>query len=229
MAVRTERWKNDMKSYKKVIILSLLVTLLPILIGILLWNRLPEQLPYHWGINGEVDGWAPKARSVFLTPCLLAIGQLFLTFCTFADPKRRNIHRKPLLVVLWIIPVLSVFLNGAIYLIALGVSCNIPSLILALLGVLFIFIGNYLPKLQQNYTVGIKLPWTLADEDNWTRTHRLGGKMFVIYGLLTIVIAAVSGRIGDTASFIIFLVLTVISVLVPSIYSYLLFHGKVQE
>ena len=217
-----------MKSYKKEILLSLIVTLLPILIGLLLWNRLPEQLPYHWGIDGQVDGWASKARGVFLMPCLLALGQLFLTFCTFADPKQRNIHRKPLLIVLWTIPVLSVFLNGAIYLIALGVSCDVPALILALLGVLFIFIGNYLPKLQQNYTIGIKLPWTLADEDNWTRTHRLGGKLFVLCGLLTLAIAAVSGRIGDTVSFIIFLVLTVISTLVPAVYSYLLFHGKMQ-
>ena len=217
-----------MKSYKKVISLSLIVTLLPILVGLLLWNRLPDQLPYHWGIDGEVDGWAPKARSVFLTPCLLALGQLVLSFVTFADPKRRNIHRKPLLVVLWIIPVLSFFLNSAIYLVALGVRCDVPALILTLIGVLFIFIGNYLPKLRQNYTVGIKLPWTLADEDNWARTHRLGGKLFVACGLLTLVIAAVSGLIGDTASFIIFFVLTVISVLVPSIYSYLLFHGKVQ-
>ena len=170
----------------------------------------------------------PKAYSVFLLPCLLALGQLVLSFVTFADPKRRNIHKKPLLVVLWIIPVLSFFLNSAIYLVALGVRCNVPALILTLIGVLFIFIGNYLPKLRQNYTVGIKLPWTLADEDNWARTHRLGGKLFVACGLLTLVIAAVSGLIGDTASFIIFFVLTVISALVPSIYSYLLFHGKVQ-
>ena len=207
-----------MKSYKKVISLSLIVTLLPILVGLLLWNRLPEQLPNHWNINGQIDGWMPKAYSVFL----------LLSFVTFADPKRRNIHRKPLLVVLWIIPVLSFFLNSAIYLVALGVRCDVPALILTLIGVLFIFIGNYLPKLRQNYTVGIKLPWTLADEDNWARTHRLGGKLFVACGLLTLVIAAISGLIGDTASFIIFLVLTVISALVPSIYSYLLFHRKVQ-
>ena len=217
-----------MKSYKKVISLSLIVTLFPILVGLLLWNRLPEQLPNHWNINGQIDGWMPKAYSVFLLPCLLALGQLVLSFVTFADPKRRNIHKKPLLVVLWIIPVLSFFLNSAIYLVALGVRCNVPALILTLIGVLFIFIGNYLPKLRQNYTVGIKLPWTLADEDNWARTHRLGGKLFVAFGLLTLVIAAVSGLIGDTASFIIFFVLTVISALVPSIYSYLLFHGKVQ-
>lgn len=217
-----------MKSYKKVISLSLIVTLFPILVGLLLWNRLPEQLPNHWNINGQIDGWMPKAYSVFLRPCLLALGQLVLSSVTFADPKRRNIHKKPLLVVLWIIPVLSFFLNSAIYLVALGIRCDVPALILTLIGVLFIFIGNYLPKLRQNYTVGIKLPWTLADEDNWARTHRLGGKLFVACGLLTLVIAAVSGLIGDTASFIIFLVLTVISALVPSIYSYLLFHGKVQ-
>lgn len=190
-----------MKSYKKVLSLSLIVTLFPILIGLLLWNRLPEQLPNHWNINGQIDGWMPKAYSVFLLPCLLALGQLVLSFVTFADPKRRNIHRKPLLVVLWIIPVLSFFLNSAVYLIALGVRCDVPALILTLIGVLFIFIGNYLPKLRQNYTVGIKLPWTLADEDNWARTHRLGGKLFVACGLLTLVIAAISGLIGDTASF----------------------------
>ena len=135
-----------MKSYKKVISLSLIVTLLPILVGLLLWNRLPEQLPNHWNINGQIDGWMPKAYSVFLLPCLLALGQLVLSFVTFADPKRRNIHRKPLLVVLWIIPVLSFFLNSAIYLVALGVRCDVPALILTLIGVLFIFIGKLSAK-----------------------------------------------------------------------------------
>ena len=83
-----------MKSYKKVISLSLIVTLLPILVGLLLWNRLPEQLPNHWNINGQIDGWMPKAYSVSLLPCLLALGQLVLSFVTFADPKTAKHPQK---------------------------------------------------------------------------------------------------------------------------------------
>ena len=85
-----------------------------------------------------------------------------------------------------------------------------------LVGILFIVIGNYLPKCRQNYTVGIKLPWTLHDEENWNRTHRLAGKIWMVGGLLFLLLA-VSGYENTVIMPIIMLVI----VFVPVVYSYL--------
>ncbi|MFR3320984.1 MAG: hypothetical protein ACLTSZ_07300 [Lachnospiraceae bacterium] len=143
----------------------------------------------------------PKAYSVFLLPCLLALGQLVLSFVTFADPKRRNIHRKPLLVVMVDHPGSFLLLNMRTHLVALGVRCDVPALILTLIGVLFIFIENYLPKLRQTTPSASSFHGRSRMKTTGLSTHRLGGKLFVACGLLTLVIAAISGLIGDTASF----------------------------
>ena len=91
-----------------------------------------------------------------------------------------------------------------------------------LLGLMFIVIGNYLPKCKQSYTMGIKLPWTLNDEENWNRTHRLGGKLWVACGLIFIV----SMFLPNKFMVAITLVVITIAVLVPTVYSYLLFREK---
>ena len=215
-----------MKAYRKTIVITLILTLLPVLVGLLLWNRLPEKMPTHWGLSGQVDGFSPKAQAIFLMPCIMAVGQIVMAFCIFADSKKQNIHRKPLLLSLWILPVVSILISGASYLIALDVKISMTMVILLLLAILLIGLGNYLPKLQQNYTVGIKVAWTLADPDNWERTHRFGGKLMVFSGILILLLALLSEVIGDTVSLILALVLMVISSMVPTIYSYLIYKKK---
>ena len=88
--------------------------------------------------------------------------------------------------IFWLVPVISLLANCSTYLIALGVDFSIEIFISALIGVFFIVLGNYMPKLQQNYTIGIKLPWTLNSEENWNRTHRLGGKLYIVMGIAMI-------------------------------------------
>ena len=78
-----------MKAYRKTIIITFILTLLPILAGLLLWNQLPDKMPSHWGFSGQVDGWSSKPQAVFMMPCIMALGQLVLVFCTVADP---NLH-----------------------------------------------------------------------------------------------------------------------------------------
>ena len=84
------------KKYRTTIIITTLITLLPILFGLIVWNRLPEQIATHWGANGQADGYSGKAFAVFGMPCILAGRQLFVSCITLKDPKRRNIHKKPL-------------------------------------------------------------------------------------------------------------------------------------
>ena len=140
---------ENVKKYKITIIITTLITLLPILFGLIVWNRLPEQIATHWGADGQADGYSGKTFAVFGMPCILAVLQLFVSFITLNDPKRRNIHKKPLTLVLWVIPVMSLIVNVITYGIALGMEINVGIIVSILVGVLFIILGNYMPKLQQ--------------------------------------------------------------------------------
>lgn len=216
-----------MKAYKKTIILTFILTLLPILVGLLLWNQLPDKIPSHWEFSGQIDGWSSKPKAVFMMPCIMALGQLVLVFCTFADPKAKNIHKKPLIVSMWLLPIVSIIMNGASYLIALEKKINMASVTLLIIGLIFILLGNYLPKLQQNYTVGIKVAWALEDADNWERTHRFGGKLLLLGGGVLILLSLLTGSIlDDSVSLVITIVIAAACSLVPVIYSYIIYKKK---
>ena len=203
-----------MKKYLKTMILTSFLTLLPIVAGLILWNRLPEQMPTHWGMDGQVDGWSGKSFGVFGLPLILLAVHWLCALATFyADPKKQNHSDKILHLVLWITPVLSLLLHSFVYAAALGVKIDINLIMPILYGLLFTVIGNYLPKCKQNYTIGIKIPWTLNSEENWTRTHRFAGRVFFVCGLLILTTAFFGG-------FWIFGGIALVMVLAPIIYSY---------
>ena len=214
---------ENVKKYKTTIIITTLITLLPILFGLIVWNRLPEQIATHWGANGQADGYSGKAFAVFGIPCILAVLQLFVSFITLNDPKRRNIHKKPLTLTFWIIPVMSVIVNGITYAAALGMEIEVGIIISILVGILLIALGNYMPKLQQNYTIGIRVPWTLNSTENWNRTHRLGGKTFILGGFLLIIAGFLGSVMGDYGTLAALIVIVLICAGVPAVYSFWLF------
>ena len=216
-----------MKKYKKMIIITTLVTLLPILLGIILWEKLPDSIATHWGADGQANGWSNKAFAVFGMPCILAAIHLFSVCVTLNDPKRKNIHKKPLALVFWIVPVVSLVTSGFTYMAALGSDIDIRLIVSIMMGILFIILGNYMPKLQQNYTVGIKLPWTLNSIENRNRTHRFGGKLFIAGGVLTAVSGILSPLLGETSWIVIVLTITIACAVVPMGYSFWLFKKGV--
>ncbi len=206
------------KKNLKVLIITSVIILLPILAGFVLWNQLPEQIPFHWNAQGEVDGWASKPVAVFVPSAAMLAFQWLCVLVTSADPKKQNHPEKVLHLVFWLIPLLTVFISALMYATALGGNVRVEMLMPVLLGVVFIAIGNYMPKCKQNYTIGIKIPWTLASEENWNRTHRLAGWVWVGGGIVMML----SGFFGI---FWLALVPVIIMVLVPLIYSYIL-HRK---
>ena len=214
---------ENVKKYRTTIIITTLITLLPILFGLIVWNRLPEQIATHWGANGQADGYSGKVFAVFGMPCILAVLQLFVSFITLNDPKRRNIHKKPLTLTFWIIPVMSVIVNGITYAAALGMEIEVGIIISILVGILLIALGNYMPKLQQNYTIGIRVPWTLNSTENWNRTHRLGGKTFILGGFLLIITGFLGSVMGDYGTLAALIVIVLICAGVPAVYSFWLF------
>ena len=214
------------KENKWRILLTTLVTLLPMLAGLMLWSRLPERMPIHWNAAGELDGWTGKAFAVFAIPGFMAAIHLFCVLCTSLDPKVKGQTKKVLGMVFWICPFMSVLVGAVVYATALGASFNVASVILAATGLLFVALGNYMPKCKRNYTIGIKVMWALEDEANWNATHRFAGKVWVVGGLLIIL-----GSFFPLKSFFwIYLTLTVLMALLPVGYSYLYYrrHGKAE-
>ena len=153
-----------LKKNKTTLIVTSLVMLLPMVLGLLLWNQLPDQIPSHWGIDGEIDGWSSKTFAVFGFPCILFAVHWICVFASQTDPKSKDYHPSTIRLVLWICPVLSLVLNSLVYTAALGYSLNVEVIMPLLVGLMFIIVGNLLPKCRQSYTMGIKLPWTLANE-----------------------------------------------------------------
>lgn len=202
-----------MKRNKGMLLITSIVILIPMVIGLLLWNRLPELIPSHWGINGEIDRWSSKAFAVFGFPALLLAIHWVCVIASSADPSSKNYHPKMFTLVLWTCPVLGLVMNSLVYATALGYHVRIEIIMPLLVGLMFIIVGNLLPKCRQSYTMGIKLPWTLASEENWNKTHRLGGKVWVIGGVFTMATAFMG-------NFWMLLVVLIVMVTVPTVYSY---------
>lgn len=207
------------KNNKGKLILTSIVLLIPVLIGLLLWNQLPEQIPSHWDINGEIDGWTSKAFAVFGFPAILLALHWVCVIASSADPGSKNYHPKMITLVLWICPVIGLVLSSLVYATALGCQLNVEVIMPLLVGVMFLVVGNLLPKCRQSYALGIKLPWTLHNEENWNKTHRFGGKVWVIGGIVTMATAFVG-------SFWLLLGILILMVAAPTIYSYLLYRKQ---
>lgn len=206
------------KKHLKLLIITSIVILLPMLAGVILWNQLPEQIPSHWNAAGEVDGWSSKAFAVFGMSGLMLGIQWLCTLGTAADPKKTNHSEKIVHLVLWIIPVLSVIMHTAVYAVALGQNVRMEVMMPVLVGLILTIIGNYLPKCKQNYTIGIKIPWTLNNEENWNKTHRFAGRLWTVCGIVMML----TGFLGGVW---IFFGIVLLMVLAPLLYSYLL-HRK---
>lgn len=206
------------KKNLKVLIIASIIILLPILAGVVLWDKLPEQIPTHWNSAGEIDGWSSKPFAVFGIPLLMLCFQWICVVATLADPKKHNHSEKILHFVFWFIPFITVFLFVLTYSAAMGKEVPIETIMPMFIGLVFVIIGNYLPKCRQNYTIGIKIPWTFRSEENWNRTHRFAGWLWVFSGIFIMLS-------GFFHTFWIFLAVVLVMVLFPLIYSYIL-HRK---
>lgn len=210
-----------LKKNKGKLILSSLAIFLPVLVGLYFWDELPMQMTTHWGLDGVADGWSSRPFAVFGLPLILLLAHWICLLFTSLDKKNRNQSSKAFDMIFWIMPVVSAFTSGIMYMAAFGRSIEIANITLLLIGLMFVAIGNYLPKIRQNRTLGIKIKWTLENEENWNATHRFGGKVWVIGGLLLMFGIFLPGQAMVTAMLTGIIVLTV----VPVLYSYL-YHRK---
>lgn len=163
-----------------------------IIVGIFGFIVLPDTVPIHWGMNGQVNGYGPKWVNTFLLP-LISIGIYVLIRGLIAAGPRlggRQATAANLQVAKVIIAGIILFmlvLQLAIIAQSLGFGFDMTTVIMLAISVLFIFIGNYMGKMRRNFWMGIRTPWTLTNSVVWERTHRLGGWLFVAVGLIGIV------------------------------------------
>ncbi|MDK8387300.1 SdpI family protein [Streptococcus xiaochunlingii] len=204
-----------MKMNKKLLLLTSIVILFPILWGVMIWSQLPNQISIHFNAAGQANNFQSKALAVFGLPIFLLLVHLFVIFVTARDPKNQTMNEKMGKVIYWLTPIVSLSLSYLIYSKALGSTTNPSIFVSALLGLIFVMMGNYMPKLKVNHTVGIRLPWTLQSEDNWHKTHRLAGKLWVLGGLILLIEAGIQFAVPYVMGIVI---LTI--VLIPILYSY---------
>lgn len=214
-----------MKNNKFNIIISSVVVLLPILFGVILWDKLPESMEIHWGADGAADGFGGKFFAVFCLPLIILILHFLCIFLTFLDKKQKVQNKKALNIIFWILPFVSLLSSIIVYSVALGREISFEILLPLLFAMMFIFLGNYLPKIKQNRTLGIKLFWTINNEENWNKTHRLGGKVWVIGGVCILLSCFLPSKV----MIMFFILITILMILIPMVYSYSIYKKHKAE
>lgn len=182
--------------------------------------HLPERVPTHWGIDGQPDDWSSPASAAFLMPGMMVLLALIFAVLPHIDPLKKNYEFHGSVYFL-LVNVVVAFM-GAVHVMVLGAALGWPisinRAVPALIGALFVFIGNLLPRIRPNWFMGIRTPWTLSSESVWRKTHRVGGYAFTIAGLIFVAFALLGGGPGAIK---LMLVLVLPIVLWPVLYSYL--------
>lgn len=182
--------------------------------ALIIFENLPPQIPIHFDAAGNADSYLPKAVASFGLPLLMAVINVYTHFRLNEDPKVEKASSAIKQAAKWAVPVVSLIFVPFSLLKAMGATLPIPMVAMNLAGIVIVICGNYLPKCKQNYTVGIRSPWTLDSETNWNKTHRFAGFLWVIGGLIILVNAFFS--IWPVNAAVIGLL-----VITPFVYSYL--------
>jgi uncharacterized membrane protein len=206
---------------------SRIILLLAVLgVGFSLWTapRLPAQVPAHWNMAGQVDGYQPRAMALWMIPVMgLALG-LLLLYLPFIDPLRANVDRFRG-AYNWLIVGLGVFLlflHGITLLAGLGVALNVTWLMILAMALLFFGLGFLVERAQPNWFIGIRTPWTLSSPTVWAKTHRLGGLLFKLSAALMLVGLAFPPQVG----FYFTLVPLLAAALTTVVYSYFAYRAE---
>lgn len=213
------------KSNSVLMVITSIMCLLPVLLALAIYPDLPEEIAVQWNSAGVPSNFIPRPLAAFGLPVLFLVVNLYSKLRLFHDPTRTgNSHSQALRgISIWSPPLLSLILVPVTLFMAAGAAFPLPFLASALTGCILILAGNYLPKCRQNYTIGIKLPWTLHDADNWNKTHRMAGRLWIIGGMLLLAGACLlpnSSFFGVSIT----VPVVVLMIAVPTLYSY--YHAK---
>jgi len=217
-----------MNKYFKILIWP--VAVIPLVYLLIIWRSLPEKIAMHFDLQGNPDRYGNKTELLIMTGvlALMSIGLFFLLSNIYKiDPKRHAVENKDRLTRMAF--VIGIFMSAMscfiIYSSAKGGFELGIRYVFAGVGLLFSFIGNYMHNIKPNYFAGIRVPWTLNNEENWRKTHLLAGKIWFAGGL---VLALLCLLLPDTVSVVVFFTMTVILVIIPVVYSYRLYKTNTE-
>jgi uncharacterized membrane protein len=221
--VETSEAQRRRMSTKTSIVLSFVLIAVALLVGLVLYARLPDPMPSHWNAAGQVDGYMPKFWGIFLMPIITVVLVPLFLVIPHIDPLKANIA-KFRGVFNWFIVIFVVymlFIYALTLAASLGFQFNMTAMILPVVGLLCIGAGYMMSKAKQNFFIGIRTPWTLSSETVWDETHKLGSKLFMVSGVVTILSTFLSKN-----GIWVMLVIVLVAAFVPILYSYILWRRE---
>jgi len=203
-------------------IFAILIIILEIATSYYIGTKIPEgqKIPIHWNIRGEADGFAEKWTGFYIFPLINAVILLLMIFMPYFSVRWRNASERFERIIPSITNII-VFFFALIHIYSMILATGWLefriNLIFPIMGVMFILLGNIMPKIPSNFFAGFRTPWTLSSETVWRKTHRLGGFCFIAGGLLMIIIPLI--WLQSPTAMIIMFVIFMIVVLFPAFYS----------
>ncbi len=214
---------KEKKSNSIWLIWAAITVLAPIILAIVLWNQLPTKIPIHWNIEGEADSFVPKIWAVVIFTLITLLLYGLLWFKNLNPKKNYTQFKTAFRWITFSIATLMSLISCLIFLNSAGILFNLFKGIFTLLLLMPIAIGNFMGKLRPNHFIGIRNSWTLKNEEIWIKTHRLGGRIWIL-GSLSVLILLQATNLSFFALFGLWLVV----LLSPNLYSYIL-HKRIQE
>lgn len=210
-----------MEKFKKEIP-YLAVSLLPFVYLAYIWPSLPQSVPMHWNASGEIDRWGDKSETLMIP--ILMTGLVYVLFLILPkiDPKGKlesmgNKLNSFRMILTCFMSVLSLYI-----LYSIKTHNADPKMLFPLLGLLFAFLGNYMKTMKPNYFIGFRTPWTLENEEVWKKTHKMGGMLWFLGGLLMTFTFLLDGK----TQLYTFMAILVVITIIPVVYSYLEFQKQ---
>lgn len=213
-------------STRNTLILSIVLILIGMIASTVVYNQLPAEVASHWDENSQVNGYMSRFWGAFLMP-LVTIGMLalFLVIPSI-DPLKANIaeFRGAFNTFITLMIVFMLYMHGLTLAWNLGYdNFNMGSAMLPGLGLIFLFAGYMMRQAKRNFFIGIRTPWTLSSDHVWNETHRIGGTLFIISGIL-----ALLGAFFPNYALWLLLIPLFASVIFPFVYSYVLYQREIK-
>jgi uncharacterized membrane protein len=204
------------------------VLLAPVIYLAVIWSSLPARVAVHFDITGTPDRFGPKSETAIAVAIITIISiamYLFLPLVYKIDPKKTAVENKPRLKKISIATALFLSFIGCVIVSSSqngGIKMSMQ-LLFGGIGLLWCVLGNYMYNIKPNFFAGIRVPWTLSNEDNWKQTHRLAGKLWFAGGLLTLLAAIL---LPQSWLIVVFITIAICTGVIPMIFSYLLFKKQ---
>jgi len=198
----------------------ILIIIMMFAASIYFYPQLPDKIPTHWNFKGEIDGYSGKLTGAFLMPVMNIIMYGLFIFMPVLDPKKENykLFESTYIYFRYLFHIFFLGMHGLIIAAALGYNVDTGRLVTLAVSLLLMLMGNVMGRLKHNYFVGIKTPWTLANEEVWRKTHRLGAVIWTGGGLAGVIMSLLRLSMGWA-----FIAIIAVMTFIPIVYSYVIY------